>query len=188
MSQEMSPKDENPNAPSDKAVSAALDAIKQFCFDQDITVAVAESVSSGFLQLLFSTEAQAGLFFEGGITTYNCLQKERHLGIPREICDPCNGVDIGISQRMALTVCDIFDAKLGLSLTGYASPIPEQNIYDLFAFGTVALDGKVIFSDKLVSAQQDPDEIREDYAKILVLECAKALRIAEEAAMRGDVV
>jgi len=57
MSQEISPKDENPNAPSDKAVSIAMDAIKQFCFDHDISVAVAESVSSGCLQLLFSSEA-----------------------------------------------------------------------------------------------------------------------------------
>ena len=46
----MSPKDENPNAPSDKAVSAALDAIKQFCFDQDITVAVAERFSAVAVQ------------------------------------------------------------------------------------------------------------------------------------------
>jgi len=81
-----------------------------------------------------------------------------------------------ISQRMALAVCDVFNAKLGLSLTGYASPIPEQQIYDLFAFGTVALDGKVIFSDKLVSTKQEPEEIREDYAKLLILECAKALK------------
>src|SRR5690554_67260 len=102
MSQEMSPKDENPNATSDKAVSTALDAIKQFCFDHALTVAVAESVSSGFLQLLFSSEAQAGLFFQGGITTYNCRQKSRHLGIPQEICEPCNGVATEISQRMAL--------------------------------------------------------------------------------------
>ena len=176
MSQEISPKDENPNAPSDKAVSIAMDAIKQFCFDHDISVAVAESVSSGCLQLLFSSEAQAGLFFEGGITTYSCRQKARHLGIPQEICDPCNGVAMEISQRMALAVCDVFNAKLGLSLTGYASPIPEQQIYDLFAFGTVALDGKVIFSDKLVSTKQEPEEIQKNYAKLLILECAKALK------------
>lgn len=182
MSQEMSPKDENPNTVSDKAVSTALDDIKQFCFDHDITAAVAESVSSGYLQMLFSSEAQAGLFFEGGITTYNCRQKARHLGIPQEICDPCNGVAMEISQRMALAVCDVFDAKLGLSLTGYASAIPEQPIYDLFAFGTVALNGKIIFCNKLVSTRQNPDEIREDYAKMLILECAKALKISQDAA------
>lgn len=172
----ISPEDENVNLVSDKAVDTALDTIKQFCFAHGLTLAVAESVSSGFLQVLFSSEKETGLFFDGGITAYSCQQKARHLEIPFEICDPCNGVALEIAQRMALKVCDLFDAKIGLSLTGYASPIPEQNIYELFAFGSVALNGKVVFSDKIVSAKQDPDEIREDYAKMLVVECAKVLR------------
>src|SRR5690606_31215548 len=93
------------------------------------------------------------------------------------ICDPCNGVAVEISQRMALKICSMFDCKLGLSLTGYASPIPEQNIFDLFAFGSIALNGKLIFSEKIRSNKQDPDEIREDYAKILIVECSKLLNL-----------
>ena len=172
----ISPADENPNLLSNQAVDAALDTIKHFCFDHNISVAVAESASSGFLQVLFSSEKEAGLFFEGGITTYSCKQKARHLDIPFDICDPCNGVALEIAERMALKVCDVFDAKIGLSLTGYASPIPEQNIYELFAFGAVALNGRVILTEKLISDKDDPDEIREDYAKMLVVACAKALK------------
>jgi nicotinamide-nucleotide amidase len=172
----ISPADENVNAITDKAVDTALDAIKQFCFDHRITLAVAESVSSGFLQVLFSSAKEAGLFFEGGITTYSCDQKARHLGIPFDICDPCNGVALEIAQRMALKVCDVFEVKIGLSLTGYASPIPEQDLYELYAFGAVALNGNVVFSEKLVSDKQDPDEMREDYAKMLVVACAKVLQ------------
>src|SRR5690606_37649907 len=171
----ISPADENVNIISDQAVNTALDIIKQFCFDHQISVAVAESASSGFLQVLFSSEKQAGLFFEGGITTYSCKQKARHLDIPFDICDPCNGIALEIAQRMALKVCDVFDAKIGLSLTGYASPIPEQNIYDLFAFGSVALNGHVVLTQKLISDKDDPDQIREDYAKMLVVACAKVL-------------
>lgn len=172
----ISPEDENANIVSDKAVSTALDIIKQFCFDHQLTVSVAESVSSGFLQILFSSEKEAGLFFEGGITTYSCQQKARHLEIPFGICDPCNGVALDISKRMALKVCDVFNTKIGLSLTGYASPIPEQNIYDLYAFGSIVVNGEVVFSGKITSTSQEPDEIREDYAKILVVECAKILK------------
>lgn len=172
----ISPADENVNAITDKAVDTALDTIKQFCFDHQISLAVAESVSSGFLQVLFSSAKEAGLFFEGGITTYSCDQKARHLDIPFDICDPCNGVAVEIAQRMALKVCDVFEAKIGLSLTGYASPIPEQDIYELYAFGAVALNGRVVFADKLVSDKEDPDEIREDYAKMLVVACAKTLQ------------
>ena len=172
----ISPADENPNLLSNQAVNTALDIIKHFCFDHNISVAVAESASSGFLQVLFSSEKEAGLFFEGGITTYSCKQKARHLDIPFDICDPCNGVALEIAERMALKVCDVFDAKIGLSLTGYASPIPEQNLYKLFAFGAVALNGRVVLTEKLISDKDDPDEIREDYAKMLVVACAKALK------------
>lgn len=172
----ISPADENVNTITDKAVDTALDTIKQFCFARQISVAVAESVSSGFLQVLFSSAKEAGLFFEGGITTYSCDQKNRHLEIPSDICDPCNGVAVEIAQRMALKVCDVFGSKIGLALTGYASPIPEQNIHDLFAYGAVALNGKVVFSDKLVSVKDNPDEIREDYAKMLMVACAKVLQ------------
>lgn len=174
----ISPADENVNSIADRAVDTALDTIKQFCFDHNVSLAVAESASSGFLQVLFSSEKEAGLFFEGGITTYSCKQKTRHLDIPFDICDPCNGVAMEIAQRMALKVCDVFDAKIGLSVTGYASPIPEQNIYELYAFGAVALNGKVVFVEKLISDKQDPDEIREDYAKRLVVACAKVLHTA----------
>lgn len=173
----ISPDDEEPNSIGAKAVSTALDQIKLFCFQHNITVAVAESVSSGLLQSLFSSEKEAGLFFEGGITTYNCQQKYRHLEIPKEICDPCNGVDAEISQRMALKICNFFDCKLGLSLTGYASPIPEQNIFDLFAFGSIALNGKLIYCEKIISNEQEADDIRKDYANILIVECAKILKL-----------
>src|SRR5690606_36372069 len=172
----ISPADESANTVSDQAVDTALDTIKHFCFDHQISLAVAESASSGFLQVLFSSEKEAGLFFEGGITTYSCKQKARHLDIPFEICDPCNGVALEIAERMALKVCDVFDAKIGLSLTGYASPIPEQNIYELFAYGAVALNGRVVVTEKLISDKDDPDEIREDYAKMLIVACAKALK------------
>lgn len=172
----ISPADENPNVISNQAVDTALNAIKHFCFEHNISVAVAESASSGFLQVLFSSEKEAGVFFEGGITTYSCKQKARHLDIPFDICDPCNGVALEIAERMALKVCDVFDAKIGLSLTGYASPIPEQNIYELFAYGAVALNGRVVVTEKLISDKDDPDEIREDYAKMLIVACAKALK------------
>lgn len=163
-------------APNENEVRAALDFIKQYCMENKLTVAVGESVSSGLLQALFSSEKEAGLFFEGGITTYSCKQKERHFGIPQEICDPCHGVSEEISQRIALKTCDLFACKLALSLTGYASPIPEENVQELFAYGTVVLDGEVRYSGKIESGNNQPEEIRADYANFIVVTCARILR------------
>lgn len=161
--------------PSSVEVNAALDYIKNYCFEHKLSIAVAESVSSGVLQSLFSSEEKAGLFFEGGITVYNCKQKHHHLGISQETCRPCNGVSAGIARQMALNVCELFKCRLGLSLTGYASPLPEEDIFDLFAFGSIALDGEIIYCDEIRADKQDPDELRADYAKILISECAKSL-------------
>ena len=161
--------------PNNGEVNAALDYIKNYCFNHELSVAIAESVSSGILQSLFSSEEKAGLFFEGGITVYNCRQKHHHLGIPQEICLPCNGVSAEIAKQMALKACQLFGCRLGLSLTGYASPLPEQNIFDMFAFGSVALDGKIIYCEKISANKQTPDKLRESYARILVSECASVL-------------
>lgn len=157
-------------------VGQALDLIKQFCFTRDFSVAVAESVSAGLLQSYFSSEEEAGLFFEGGLTTYSCRQKARHFGIPEEICEPCNGVSPEVSQRMALNICKLFDCKIGLSLTGYASPIPEKDIYDLFAYGAIVMDGELIYCQMIKSNQQEFSAIREDYAKQLIINCAELLK------------
>ena len=170
-------KDGNTNSTNEEesAITAALDAIRRCCLFYQISIATAESVSAGLLQSLLSSAEEAGLFFEGGITLYNCKQKQRQLDIPSDICNPSNGVTAEISRQMALNVCELFDCRLGLSLTGYASPIPEQNIEDLFAFGSVALDGEIIYCGKIIGRNQEPDELKEEYARRLIIECASAL-------------
>ncbi len=56
-----------------------IDKIRTYITARHEHLAIAESVTSGFLQAAFSTAQDASLFFEGGITTYNIDQEERHL-------------------------------------------------------------------------------------------------------------
>ena len=160
-------KEDKPNT-TQKGVKEDLDVIKKFCKQHQQTLAVAESASSGALQLLFSSEEEAGLFFEGGLTLYNCEQKRRQLRIPTALCNPCNGVSKEISEKLALNICELYQSNFGLGLTGYASPFPEAGVYDLHAFGAAAHNGKVLFCEKLKSQKESPEEIREDYACILL--------------------
>ncbi|MFC4870497.1 CinA family protein [Negadavirga shengliensis] len=156
-------------------LKGALDIIKKFCLSKEIKLAVAESVSSGHLQSLFSQESEAGLFYEGGITTYSCTQKKLQLLINPELCNPCNGVSKDISQTMAKNIAKLFDVDLSLSLTGYASPLPEQNIFDLYAYGSICLHQEIIYCEKIRSERSQPEEIREDYAAILIRNCSALL-------------
>lgn len=153
----------------------ALEIIRSFCLKKNKTLAVAESVSSGELQRLFGSAEQAGLFFQGGLTVYNCRQKHRHLSISEDACGPCNGVSLEVAREMAEHACSFFDCDLTRSLTGYASPIPELDIYDLHAFGAIFLDGELKYCGRIESKGNGPDEIRTDYAVQLLVRCGEII-------------
>ncbi|MEX2568395.1 MAG: CinA family protein [Cyclobacteriaceae bacterium] len=157
-------------------VSRALDQIKQICVNNELTLAVAESVSCGFLQHLFGAVPKAGLFFEGGMTVYNCQQKAKQLEIPEERCNPCNGVSTEIAEYLARNISQKFQCRLGISLTGYAAPIPEEGISQLFAYGSITLDNLVLSCKIFMPKKGQPDAIRKYYADSIILECAKILK------------
>lgn len=159
-----------------KDIKNALDTIKEFCKANKETLSVAESVSSGALQLLFSSEEEAGLFYEGGLTVYSLEQKESLLQIPKEITEPCNGVSSEITEKLARNICNLYKTNIGMGLTGFASTFPEKNIYNLYAYGAAYRNGELIFCEKIVSEKETPEEKREDYAKIVIKKFAEFLK------------
>ncbi len=50
---------------------------------------------------------------------------------------------------MALNVCRLFDADWGIAITGYATPIPEQSINNLFAYFCITEKGRVLQAEKV---------------------------------------
>ena len=88
-----------------------IDKIRTYITARHEHLAIAESVTSGFLQAAFSTAQDASLFFEGGITTYNIDQKERHLHIDRDTGEATNCVSAKTADDMAAGVCKLF--KIG---------------------------------------------------------------------------
>ncbi|MBS9523019.1 CinA family protein [Litoribacter alkaliphilus] len=158
-----------------KDVKDQLDLIKDHCRKNKRTIAVAESASSGALQLLFSAEEEAGLFFEGGLTVYNCEQKKRQLKVPLSLSEPCNGVSWEVSKMLALNICDLYQSDYGLALTGFASTFPEEGIFDLYAFGAASYKGELLFCEKIESEKETPEERREDYAALLIKKFAEYL-------------
>lgn len=163
-----------------EGVKEAMDSIKEFCQANKESIAVAESASSGALQLLFSAEEEAGTFFEGGMTVYSLDQKESQLKIPKEITEPCLGVSKEIAEKLAYSICNKFDVNIGMGLTGFASPYPEKDIYDLYAYGAAVRNGELIFCEKIVSEKESPKEKREDYAKQLIIRFAEFLKTSGE--------
>ena len=129
------------------------------------TIAVAESVTSGHLQAALSLADNASLFYQGGITVYNLGQKSRHLAIDPIQAEACDSVSEAVACTMALNVCHLFISNWGIGITGYAAPLPEQGIEELFAYYAIAYNGKTVLTKKITSNHKSPAEVQLFYVE-----------------------
>ena len=160
-----------------ESLSSELNIIRKFCLDGNLKIAVAESATAGFIQLLLSNMNEASLFYNGGITTYTCELKQHLLHIPLDRCSKTNGVTPEIADNMAQNICILFRSEIGISLTGYASTIPEQGILEKFAFISICLEGELICSRKLTSDKISQLDVQMDFASQVIKECAECLSL-----------
>lgn len=125
-----------------------LDKISYYLRERNETISVAESVTSGFLQLAFSQMPSAEEFYNGGITTYTREQKVNHLDIDNEEAIDTNCVSRNITEIMALNVARLFGSDWSIATTGYSTPVPESD-GEIFAYYAIAHHGQIIFSDRI---------------------------------------
>ncbi|SDL44582.1 SDR family oxidoreductase [Chryseobacterium taihuense] len=125
-----------------------LSEIGQLLADIDETVAVAESVTSGYLQFCLSQMKDASKFYWGGITAYTLDEKVKFLQISSKEGEACNCVSESISEVMALNVAKSFNTDWGISVTGYATPVEESD-FKLFAYFSFSHKGKIVYSKRL---------------------------------------
>ena len=124
------------------------------------TIAVAESVTAGNVQAVFSLAKDATAFFQGGITAYNIGQKCRHLLVEPTHAIECNCVSKTISDKIAVEVCHLFCSDYGIGITGYASPVPEENINKLFAYLSIANNNRALLSKKISTQLLEPKDVQ----------------------------
>lgn len=142
-----------------------IDKAGELLQKEGATVAVAESVTSGNLQAIFSLAKNATFFFQGGMTVYNIGQKCRHLMVEPTHAIECNCVSQKVSEQMAAEICHLFTSDYGIGITGYASPVPEKNIKQLFAWLSIAKGNKILGSKKIISTQKKPLEVQLEFTQ-----------------------
>ena len=136
-----------------------INSIKDILLERKETIAVAESVSAGLLQVAFSQADDAIHFFQGGITTYNIGQKSRHLYIDPIEGDRHNCVSEQTVTEMAMNVCRLFSSHWGVGVTGYASPVPESN-NRIYAWYAIAYRGNVVALKKVTPQKDRPFNVQ----------------------------
>ncbi len=103
-----------------------------------LTLAVAESLTSGSLQAAIGSQSGASDYFLGGVTAYTIDQKVTLLEVDREEAEKTNAVSEVVAEQMALGACRLFGSGLGLGTTGYAEPCPQRGIQCPQAFWAIA--------------------------------------------------
>jgi nicotinamide-nucleotide amidase len=116
-----------------------LEELKQLMLGPPkFTLAVAESITCGRVQVKIGSVSGASTFFLGGITAYTLDQKVRHLGVARAAALAVNSVSNQVADEMARGVCGLFDADVGVGTTGYAEPSAERSITHPFGWWSLA--------------------------------------------------
>lgn len=138
------------------------------------TLAVAESVTAGHLQAALSMATNASAFFQGGLTAYNLGQKVRHLNVEPIGAERCNCVSLPVVKEMALNVIRMFSSDWGIAIAGYATPSPEHEVREPFAWYAIAVEGKVLRSGKLQTKTRSGRSSQE-YFTIEVLKKLRAV-------------
>jgi nicotinamide-nucleotide amidase len=142
--------------------------VKNFLKKSKQTLSVAESVTSGHLQAALSLADGATEFFQGGITAYNITQKTKLLHVDHIHALRCNCVSDKISEQMALQCARLFSSDWAIGITGYATPIPELGIQDLFAHYAIAFQNRVVKTNKIHSAKKSALDVQIDYTEIVL--------------------
>lgn len=133
----------------EKNVLHIINEIGKYCQTQKLTLSVAESVTSGYLQFLFSHGEQTTSYFQGGITLYNNFQKFKQFSISHSLTSPNNGVSPLVAELLARETNLYFNTNLGIGITGFAHEDLEYEILEPHCYIAIAFNDKIIYSDKI---------------------------------------
>ena len=125
-----------------------IESIRRDLVEARETIAVAESVTAGMLQLALASAENASQFFQGGLTAYNVGQKTLQLNVEPIEALASNCVSELITIEMARNVCVKFRSHWGVAVTGYATPVPESS-GRVFAWFAISRMDKVVHSARI---------------------------------------
>ena len=150
-----------------------IQKIKDQLIKKEETIAVAESVTAGFLQAALASAENASSFFQGGLTAYNLGQKCRHLNVNPIHAQSCNCVSEKMAVDMAQNIMHSFTSNWGIGITGYATIVPESH-NELFAYYAIVYNGGVLSAKEIkVDKNKTPgQEVQLYYVDAVLAELA----------------
>ncbi|HIB8181464.1 TPA: CinA family protein [Elizabethkingia anophelis] len=137
------------------------------------TISVAESATSGCLQLAFSQMPNASLVYKGGITAYSLMEKVNLLDVDREEGEQCDCVSENIAQTMALSVGDLFKTDWTVATTGYCTPTRNSG-FNIYLYFSITFKEEILFTRKIELHPKTEAVTAQFYYTEYILGCLKS--------------
>jgi nicotinamide-nucleotide amidase len=127
------------------------------CVEQEITVALAESLTAGEVALAIARVPDSGRVLLGGVITYATDSKRRVLGVEHD-----RVVSAPAARAMAIAARELFDSDIAAATTGVAGPAPQEGHRPGVVFVAVAArDGTTLVEQHVVAdADDEPGIVR----------------------------
>lgn len=153
--------------------------IKSILSTKKQTISVAESITAGNLQSLFSSISGASSFFAGGITTYALKSKVKVLNVDEELGKKTDCVAQEIADQMAAGALDLFNSDYCVATCGYAEKDVNNNVNEPYAFISIIKNSPTgkpdyIYKDK-ISISGDRVHVQKEVAHTAIKELHKFL-------------
>ncbi|TWP29558.1 CinA family nicotinamide mononucleotide deamidase-related protein [Apibacter muscae] len=136
-----------------------IDLISDFLKKEQLSIALAESITGGSLSQCFTSVPGCSSYYKGGIIAYNTKIKENILNVPRALIDEHTVVSKEVAEAMAINTAKIFQTDIAISTTGVAGPnTDEYNNPVGLAYVGLFYKGEV-FSEKFVYSNLTREEM-----------------------------
>ncbi|KPH14814.1 CinA family protein [Chryseobacterium sp. ERMR1:04] len=131
-----------------------LEEINKHFMSCDQTISIAESVTSGAIQLAFSEMTNSKLFYKGGITLHTPDKIVKLLKLDISEIKNSNCVSCFISDKMGLYAFKMFESDWCIATSRYCIP-QRHSVFEIYTYYSILYKGMVVFSDKLELCYND---------------------------------
>ena len=104
-----------------------LDDLHHICIEKGVSIAVAESCTSGKIASKLTSLSGSSFYFKGGIVAYQNEIKINYLGVSQLDIDEKTEVSAEVVTQMAKSILKKFDADFAIATSGYAGPTGGTN-------------------------------------------------------------
>ncbi len=99
-----------------------MEELVKILLEKNLKITSAESCTGGLFSAGITAVSGSSAVFDGSFVTYSNEQKEKLLGVEKEILDEFGAVSYQTALKMAKGVREAFKADIGIGITGIAGP------------------------------------------------------------------